>query len=95
MDTTFDFVYAFHLNAARLQEEQGILPRELMSCVKKIRAVFTPFIHGRSGSFICSSCKNRKLVVSFAQVGLRVIITDVKLIRSANEQRPPFYRKAA
>jgi hypothetical protein len=95
MDNSLTFVYAYFLNAARLQEEQGILPREFMSCVKRISSVFNPFVHGTSGHFICTSHKHRRLLISFVQVGLRVVITNAKVIRQAGQQVFPPYRTAA
>ena len=77
------FVYAFHLNAARLQEEQGILPRELTDCVKKIGRVFNREIHGQHGHFICPSPKGRRLLISFECSAERVIITAVVVVRWA------------
>ncbi|MFD1874317.1 hypothetical protein [Hymenobacter bucti] len=88
MDTPLSFVYAYSLNAARLQEEQGIFPRELMSCVAKIRANFNPLVHGFHGHFICSSCKHRKLFISFTRTGNRVVITEAKLIQAIGSQMP-------
>ena len=105
MDTPLTYVYAYFLNAARLQEEQGILPRELMSYVEKIREAFDPAIHGFCGHFICPSCKHRKLFISFVRMGGRVIINDAKVIRPSGAQLPKLlppdwympsgYRKAA
>ncbi|RTQ53400.1 hypothetical protein EJV47_01265 [Hymenobacter gummosus] len=90
MDDAFQFVYALHLNAAILQEKQGILPRELMACVERIRQAFEPVLHGHHGQFVCPSPKHRKLLVSFVRMGNRVIIVDAKVIRPTS-----FYKKAA
>lgn len=77
------FVYAFHLNAARLQEEQGILPRELMACVEKISRVFSRDFHGQHGQFICASPKGRRLLISFECSAVWVVITAAAVVRWA------------